>query len=517
MIGQVIKKLWFEKPYVVIMVLAIIFRLIAVIFSRGFGMLDDHFLVIEAAQSWVDDFDYNRWLPKSGNTTPQGHSFFYVGFHYILLLFLEKIQLTDPQAKMYVVRLLHALFSLLIISFGYKITEKLFNRKTANQVGLLLAIFWFMPFLSVRNMVEIVCIPFLMWGIWIIINAGDKKQKLLLYLFAGFIMGLGFSVRFQTLIFTGSVGLVVLFHGKWKEVIFLAAGVLVSIALIQGTIDFFIWGYPFAELYAYVEHNIIHATDYIITPWYSYMLLVLGILIPPVSFFILFGFLRTFKWKKYLIIFFPTLVFFVFHSAFPNKQERFILPILPFLIILGMIGWNDFIARSKFWKNNSHLLRASWVFFWVINTILLLIISTTYSKKARVESMTYLSRYDNIKFVLVENSNQYTVDMIPRYYLDEWVRQCEISKSKPVEKLPRVFVKEKDFIPRFFIFFEEKNINERVNQIKVIYPSMEYETTIKPGFIDRLLHWLNPINANQTIFIYRNTDYFPEKKLVTGK
>jgi hypothetical protein len=43
------------------------------------------------------------------------------------------------------------------------------------------------------------------------------------------------------------------------------------------------------------------------------------------------------------------------------------------------------------------------------------------------------------------------------------------------------------------------------------YPHLVYETTIKPGFVDWLVHWLNPINKNRCVIIYRNTDFFPKK------
>ena len=50
---------------------AIAIRLIAVIFSQGYGMHDDHFLIIEASSSWVAGYDYNNWLPwTEGNTGP---------------------------------------------------------------------------------------------------------------------------------------------------------------------------------------------------------------------------------------------------------------------------------------------------------------------------------------------------------------------------------------------------------------------------------------------------------------
>src|ERR1041384_3880885 len=102
-----LRKYWQEKPLVCIMIAAAFFRLLAVIFSKGFGMHDDHFLVIEAAQSWVDHFDYNDWLPPRA-TQPSGHSLFYVGLHYFLFKGLQAIGIFDPQIKMYIVRFLHA-------------------------------------------------------------------------------------------------------------------------------------------------------------------------------------------------------------------------------------------------------------------------------------------------------------------------------------------------------------------------------------------------------------------------
>src|SRR5436190_20943305 len=99
-----IKKLWDEKPLRIVMAVAIMLRIIAAIFSKGFGWQDDHYLVIEAAQSWVDGTDYNQWLPAENVTTPSGHSFFYPGIHFILFSLLKQISITDPQIKMYIVR-----------------------------------------------------------------------------------------------------------------------------------------------------------------------------------------------------------------------------------------------------------------------------------------------------------------------------------------------------------------------------------------------------------------------------
>lgn len=127
-----LKKFWNEKPLVSIVVIALMVRLIAVVFSQGYGMHDDHFLVIEASQSWVDGTDYNNWLPQNqANPKPEGHSFFYVGIHYLIFLFFKFIGMSDPVLKMYIIRLFHALLSLVVVAYGYKITLKLYKEAKA--------------------------------------------------------------------------------------------------------------------------------------------------------------------------------------------------------------------------------------------------------------------------------------------------------------------------------------------------------------------------------------------------
>jgi len=474
-------------------------------------MHDDHFLIIEPAQAWADGINYNNWLPGPNNSPqPDGHSLLYSGLHFLFFLICGFLHFNDPQLKMIVIRVLHAAFSLITVYYGYRLTEKLAGKEPAKLSGLLLAIFWIMPFTSVRNLVEIVCIPFMLMGLWYIYKGFELKGNLRYYLLAGIIMGIGFSIRFQTAIFISGTALALLILKHWKPFFIFSSGVLLSIVLFQGIIDYFIWGYPFAEVGEYIRYNIAAAHDYITGPWYLYLLFLGGILIPPVSLFLFTGFIRT--GKKHLLIFLPVLVFLVFHSIFPNKQERFILPVLPFLLMLGVIGWYEFVRTSKFWEKHPGLLRSCWAFFWVINIIGLFAVTPMYSKRARVESMVYLSRYKNIGCILQEDIYHGGVPMMPMFYLNQWVGVGEITKERPQEKYAKLikWVIRKRY-PRFVLFYGTENLEQRVKKVKELLPEIVYETTIRPGFIDDLLYRMNPRNTNQTIIIYRNSEFIPDK------
>src|SRR5687768_12993304 len=113
--------LWCDhNPLPLIMILPAVLRILSAIFTNGLGMHDDHFLIIEVAQKWLEGIPHWFELGK-----PSLHSLIYPGFHYLLFYFLEAIGLSDPQGKMYLVRIIHALYSLLIVYYGYKIALQL--------------------------------------------------------------------------------------------------------------------------------------------------------------------------------------------------------------------------------------------------------------------------------------------------------------------------------------------------------------------------------------------------------
>ena len=372
----------------------------------------------------------------------------------------------------------------------------------------MLALLWFMPMLSVRNLIEVVCVPFLMMATWMLIK-NEEKQKTSLFFLAGLIAGIAFSIRFQSTLFIGGIGLVLLFQKKWQGAILYGLGAAVCICAIQGLTDMLIWKRPFAEFTEYVRYNIENAKAYNTQAWYMYFLLLGGILIPPVSLFLLFGFFRS--WKNYLLLFLPAFIFLAFHSYFPNKQERFIFPVIPFLIILGNIGWSEWIKNSLFWQKRQKLMRSFWIFFWVLNSIPLLFVSVAYSKRNRVEAMTYLSHKKELRYLVIENSNRDDFLMPPLFYLrkfnsNSWGVYGVTSQFSVKDLYDKQKHLKKNETANYVIFFQEENLARRIADFKKYYPKLKYETAIEPGFIDKVMHHLNPVNKNQICFIFKLQD-----------
>jgi len=507
-----------RHPFLFILSIGMLLRIIAAFFSRGFGMHDDHFLVIEQAQSWVDGGDYLKWLPGTpGNSGPEGHSFFYVGFQYLLFHFLQIFGIYDPQLKMLFVRLFHAGISLFVISFGYRIASLISTRETAYKVALLLSVFWFMPFLSVRNMVELTCIPFLMYGSLVILRQEQIRKEGLpgfhktSFLVAGFFLGLSFSVRYQTIFFTGGIGLALLILGNWRGMLSTAIGFLVSVIMFQGVIDLIVWRKPFAELIAYVSYNYTHAYEYHTAPWYNYVLLIAALLLPPVSIMLMWGYFK--NWKKNFILFFPVLMFLLFHSAFPNKQERFILPVIPLFIALGMAGWEQWAATKNIFKRHPSILKGAWAMFWALNILLLVFFTPMYSKKSRVEAMSHLKKYPDIGYFIIDEAGSNVLRFPPVFYTGQWPEYDAFYKDMTYNDLRswRDW-SQKDQQPSFVVFNGPEQLEQRVDSMMNVFPGLVFEARFKPGIMDRIIHRINPINANEEVVVYRNQERMPSKR-----
>ncbi|HUI93235.1 MAG TPA: glycosyltransferase family 39 protein [Chitinivibrionales bacterium] len=486
---------WRKSPLAVIMLLAILFRLFAFVFAKGYGMHDDHFGVIDLAQRWLDGTEH-PYGPGQGWLSP-----LYPWLHFLLFGLLQKFGIFDPQAKMYAVRFFHALYSLLTVYFGYKTVLVVSDENKARLAGLLLAILWPFPFMAVRNLVEFVCVPPLVIGTYLLVKDQSRGRARVLLL-SGAFYGLAFAIRFQTLSMAGTIILVLLVRKEIKPAAIFALGLFLSAFCFLGVPDWAGYGAPFISFWNYFFYNKSAAYAYTTGPVYQYFGLTLGVLIPPTSLLLLYGFCRT--WKKHALIFWPALAFFLLHSFFPNKQERFILPVLPFIVMGCVIGWQEFAERSRFWSPGRPLMRGLWAWFWFVNTLLLLLATFTYSKKSRVETLSFLSREPGLRAVLIETTDAAAPQM-PLFYLGRnQVPLYYVTATAGVDSLRPQIESRGGIMPNRVVFLTKNNLDKRVKRLEPLLPGLSYETTVSPSIADALLYFLNPKhNVNQTSVIYK--------------
>ena len=142
---KAVLQMWEDRPLLLCLILGLAIRFLAVIYAPGYGYHDDHFLTIEPAQSWLEGRDKGNMITETPEENTSGRSLLYPAVNYLILGACEVAGITDPFTKMTVNRFIHALYSLLIIVFGFRLTLELSDLKKARVVGLLLAVFWMFP------------------------------------------------------------------------------------------------------------------------------------------------------------------------------------------------------------------------------------------------------------------------------------------------------------------------------------------------------------------------------------
>ena len=187
------------------------------------------------------------------------------------------------------------------------------------------------------------------------------------------------------------------------------------------------------------------------------------------------------------------------HSAFSNKQERFILPAIPFIIIFGAIGWQEFRQASRVKKWKAILFKCLWGWFWLVNSLLLSLSIFYYSKETLIETFSYLHSKQDIKAVVIEN-NLKEVPHLPLYYLHQ---------NKPIYTLepntnPQKTEQIKEFKINYFILLTDEQLTERVKRLEKKFGiKLKLEKTIQTeSFINKQFSQFTR-NNYKVIHIYK--------------
>jgi hypothetical protein len=203
----------------------------------------------------------------------------------------------------------------------------------------------------------------------------------------------------------------------------------------------------------------------------------------------------------------PTTAFLLFHILYPNKQERFILPALPFFVMAGVVGWNALAEKKNFGAWHTW----SWRVFWSLNTVAMLVLCFTFSKKSRVEAMSYLHDRGDCNNFILEFTHSSTGAMMPQFYSDRWTTYYYFKQGDPMEGILRnaeheAEISANDIMPRalpnYVLFYDDEQLDSRVEKMKSNYPTLTFCATIESGWFDAMLHNLNPKNTLEKIHIY---------------
>ncbi|MBI3872935.1 MAG: glycosyltransferase family 39 protein [candidate division Zixibacteria bacterium] len=489
---DLLRRLIDKHPLAVLLAVGLLLRVIAAFFARGYMATDDHFQVIELAAQWLRG--HHDYLPGD---TQFYRSLLYPGVNWVLMALLHAMGVYNPDLVMLIDRLCHAVFSLWTIGLTYKLALLLSNRRAAWTSGLIVAMHAVMPYVAVRNLIEVVSMPFLLWGIYEITRAESEadwdRGTVVRWIGAGLALGLAFVIRWQVASGVAGIGLYLLFRHRWRAIGFVAGGVLIPVVL-QGCWDWAWHDVFLGSLRAYLAQNVAHLYDTIVGPWHRYLLLIVGIFIPPFSLIFMAAMIR---WVRRLgVLPWAAFAFLIAHSIIPSKQERFLLPIFPLLALMGTVGleyWREF--KGPVWH---HWLRRGWIWFWIVNTPLLILALFNYSQKAKVEPLIKLYERGDASSVVLDLTESGGGMGMPEYYLDGADPSrprpviYEALKAEDLDSLRQKFASQAAPVPNYVLIYAKGGIEAHLVMLRERLGTVEPLEYIGPSVAERLLIFFNP-------------------------
>ncbi|UCG61297.1 MAG: glycosyltransferase family 39 protein [Candidatus Zixiibacteriota bacterium] len=501
------KNLIQKYPLASVLTVALALRLVAVIFSKGFMASDDHYVTVEIAYRWLNNglFGENGFITWG---TEEHHEISRFPLYNILLFLNMKVMsllgCETLDEIMYGVRLAHAFFSLIAVAAVYKIVEIASGSKNwAVAAGMIVAAHFLMPFLSVRNMIEVV--GGTLWVTALLCVYKHRREDRPVWLiWAGILSGLAWMIRFQMVLAFWILPLVLWYeHRRLIPALQYVFAVAVVI-LVSGVADWYLMGTFMGTTINYIgpisPGEAVYPTNVLIYP-----VLIIAVFIPPASLVATWLALKKNFWKYHLPLVLTTLSFILGHYLVANRQERFMIPIFPAVLVIFVLAIHQHCRERGFftrWRKTRAVTIGLWL---AINTVLLGLFTVNYSHKGLVEPLVRIQQLSDSKpMVLLVSPDKRRIwpgfysgaVLMNRRYVMDWNRIDAAFRSlgDTVEiDYYLLYPPDSADLPRYV-----DSLVARSGPIRQVFH-------VGPSAVDYVLHMLNPEhNPTNEVWAYQN-------------
>lgn len=499
------KKFIKEHPLIFVIIIAVLVRVPAVIWSTGYIHSDDHFQTVHIANDWAHGGLWGtdghlRWDNRSSDQITRFPP--YTLFLYSIIKLYHSVGYTSLNTIMYGIRAVHSAISLLPVIAAFLIARFVTGKNSWAVIsGIAIAINFSFPFLGVRNLLEVVGGN--IWAISILLlyrYQWHEKNKWDLY-FAGIIAGLAWMIRFQIVFAVFPIPFILWYiYKNIRPAIQYSIGVAIML-VIAGFVDYFLMGI-FASSTIALLSNLTNSPMYNTIPL-MYPLELLLFLFPPVSFLAYYLIFRPSFYKKHLLLFLSSFSFIFFHMILKNQQERFIFPVIPVIIILFILAIWDKYTRD------GYIIRPQKVFRWlvissvIINLALLAFLTHSPGHYGLVKTMTWIENNNSSKPIMIVKPD--LKKFIPFGYAG--IKSSQITLINTWDELNSLKNQSKDW--GYYILYPNKEIDldSYLDSVTSLYGPVKLDKTIEPSAYDNLLHNLNPKhNPSYKTCIYKSVN-----------
>ena len=365
-LGTSIFKIW---------LIAVVARLLYAMVSPGFHARDDYFHVLEPALQWLDD---PNWIWADSTTPGAGIRSFLLPK--VVQGLLELCAALSPSNQLRVVGGFLALWSSLIVPLSMPLIARLCPQNRSNRLILawLLALHPALIYGAPKLLIEMQCLPLLMASLSVLVLSRHHLTEAI----AGVLFGFAVYIRYQA-ITTATFALIFIWLSpgkaaqKYISLLALIAGALAGLSL-GGVYDLITDGRFLGPLIQNIQVNLEPSAELTRSSPLSYLGILVVLACPWV--------IPKIQWAKlrlsptYWALIVGALSFIVVHSATPHKEERFLYPILPMLLLVLGPAW--FALPSTSIK-----LRKSLVVFHLSLTVILFTVHPQIATRQALEGL----------------------------------------------------------------------------------------------------------------------------------
>ena len=327
----------------VLLLVALLARVPAVLFSEGYFFRDEQYQYIDPAwhlasgDSWWKPEDYMRGI----------RSWIYPGMLAALFRVATWFGLEDPIQIARFGRGFHAILSLIPVASLWLLLR--WKGIPAKRWFLLFATCNFLAvFAGVRMNAPGCAAGFALAAIFLF--QGPRLWPLL----AGLCLGIAFTFRFQDAFFGPVLFLAGVATKRYRAIWLLSLGAA-FVVVAQGLLDFHLYGRFLHSAFAYVEFNVFEGRngDWGREPWWYYIAapFVLLLAVPPFL-----GAVWRELWagtKAFPVLMAACVVYLFLHSAPEHKSPRFVIPAI--LLLWTVYAWRLFDGvREERWQRFGH-------------------------------------------------------------------------------------------------------------------------------------------------------------------
>lgn len=385
-----------RQPLAVSLILAFLIRSLAAYSNYGPFAIDDYFNVIDPA------FRYLILSEKPDIPALRFEVLPYAFAYFMKPLYLIGVKRAD--ALMSFAYGVMGVISLAQIVAVHRIGSLILTTRWRNAMTLFSATWWVAPIFT--NSADIAGPAYILitFAILYLMRAlpqrfgiggpGDFSSPHSAFLWCGFYLSAAIFFRFSLAPLYFALGAWFLFAvprgEKLRSVFFFALGGLIT-AVIMVLIELANKKAPFSTAIEFIKYNFgahIKTQSYGAMPWYMYIAILAIFPLPILCFFFWYPMLQAARRYSGLSILLIT--FLISHSAIAFKLERYVIPVLPILIIYLFKGIETYSDRR--WVINSY---RALIF---LNILMILPVALTMQQRAGVDGAIYAGALTGERF-----------------------------------------------------------------------------------------------------------------------